>query len=89
MNLWLEPFYFRGLKFREHSEGIGIQVYDPDEKRWHYPAVLNRRILERDYAEVPDLAKWGKRREFLGTLRFPTETAKRKTPSPWGLPEKD
>lgn len=73
---WLEPFDFRGLKFREHSEGIGIQVYDPQDRRWYDVAASNRRSLEKNFAEVPDVAKSGKAREHLGTIHFPIPVQK-------------
>ncbi|MBT9148542.1 MAG: hypothetical protein DDT32_02317 [Syntrophomonadaceae bacterium] len=79
---WGEPFRFRGLMFREHSEGIGIQVYDPDGRKWRDTAIFNRRYLEKNYREIPDIAMWDwgtrrhRRRAHLGTLRFETEEQK-------------
>lgn len=64
-----QAFKFRGLKFREFDSGIGMQVWHLG--KWVNVAVLNRRCLESDYREVPDIGIWGKKRMSLGTVRFP------------------
>ncbi len=68
-NNYLPIFTFRGLLFREYKHGIGLQISHPKTSKWFDTAVLNRRLLERDYLEVPDIAMWSNR-EYLGTIQF-------------------
>ena len=66
---YLPIFTFRGLLFREYKDGIGLQISHPKTSKWLDTAILNRRILERDCLETPDIAIWSKR-EHLGTIKF-------------------
>lgn len=65
-----ETFTFRGLHFREIEGSIGLQAQDPDTKEWIDTDILNRKRLEADYAEVPDITLW-KDRTLETTIKFP------------------
>ena len=67
---WLKSFTFRGLRFREHSGGIGVQVYHLDRKRWYGIEALNWRTSKGYYSTVPDVGLWIGR-TYHGSLRFP------------------
>lgn len=67
---WLRPFIFRGLKFREHSGGIGVQVYHPERKTWYGIEALNWKTSEDYYSKVPDVGLWIDR-SYHGSIRFP------------------
>jgi len=66
---YLPIFTFRGLRFREYKDGIGLQLSHPKTSEWFDTAVLNRKMLEWDYLELPDIAIW-RNREHLGTIKF-------------------
>jgi len=76
---WLEPFYFRGLKFREHSSGIGLQVYNPGDfvtplgvvkKGWYSIEGLNWKTSKDYYSYQYEVGLWKDRRHY-GSLKFP------------------
>jgi len=67
---WKEPFVFRGLKFREHSGGIGIQVYHPEHKKWYDIEGLNWRTTKDYWSHQPDVGLW-RDRSYFGSIRFP------------------
>ena len=69
---WLSPFVFRGLEFREHSGGIGMQVYNPNDKKWYDIEGLNWRASKDYYSHQYDIGLW-KDRSYFGSLRFPQE----------------
>ena len=61
---------FRGLWFRPHASGYGVEVYDPVLGQWFDTGLANQGALVRNCSHVPDIALWSAGRTHLGTLRF-------------------
>jgi len=80
MTGWLTPFLFRGLKFRLHTQGFGLQVYDPSDKKWYGTEFWYPRTLKELGAEVPDIGKWIDR-SYFGSIRFPEPPIPSSNPS--------
>jgi len=80
MTGWLTPFIFRGLKFRLHSQGVGLQVYDPSDKKWYGTEFWYPRTLKELCTEVPDIGKWIDR-SYFGSIRFPEPPIPSSNPS--------